>query len=124
MAFGHLLYKELLFKFEGRIPRSTFWLRYALPWIAIFYLLGVVDSKFGTFRQDNLLGALQVLFLFVTFLPSIAVCVKRLHDRDRSGWLIVLLWVPILNFWPIVEMGLIRGAKGMNIYGPDPLGGD
>ena len=72
-----------------------------------------------------------------------AVGIKRLHDRDKSGWWLAAFYLvpPLLDgvgrttglsaifglasiavsIWAIVELGFLRGATGPNQYGPDPL---
>jgi uncharacterized membrane protein YhaH (DUF805 family) len=49
--------------------------------------------------------------------PSIAVSVKRAHDRDRSGWFVLLGLVPLVNLWVVVELGFLAGTPGANTYG-------
>ena len=55
--------------------------------------------------------------------PSLAVAAKRFHDRDKSGWWILILFIPIIGFiWYLVELGFLPGTPGPNRFGPDPLG--
>ena len=75
-------------------------------------LLGFVDSKLDTLRPGDSLGAQRILLSTVTLLPTIAVGLKRLHDRDRSGWFFVLILVPLLNLWIVFEMRLLKGTVG------------
>jgi uncharacterized membrane protein YhaH (DUF805 family) len=66
-----------------------------------------------------------VLFVFgiVALWISIAVAVKRYHDRNKSGWWVFIVFVPIIGgIWYLVECGFLRGTPGPNDYGPDPLG--
>jgi uncharacterized membrane protein YhaH (DUF805 family) len=90
------------------------------------------------------LGILAAL-LFIPFLvSSLAVATKRLHDREKSAWwLLVFYLLPALldgmanlagdaslvfslaslavSIWAFVELGCLRGTTGDNQYGPDPL---
>ena len=53
---------------------------------------------------------------------SIAVAVKRYHDRNKSGWWVLIVFVPIIGgLWYLIECGFLRGTPGPNNYGPDPL---
>jgi len=55
--------------------------------------------------------------------PSLAVAAKRFHDRDKSGWWILILFIPIIGFiWYLVELGFLPGMPSPNRFGPDPLG--
>jgi uncharacterized membrane protein YhaH (DUF805 family) len=95
---------------------------------------------------DRATQILKVLGTSLFFWIYLATAIKRLHDRDRSGWWIVpFFFVPRLLFrfwdllpdanwflpldwaihalwlWGIVEMFFLRGTSGGNRFGPDPL---
>ena len=55
---------------------------------------------------------------------SFAGQVKRWHDRDKSGWFVLVNFIPFIGtIWALVELGFLRGTMGPNRFGPDPLGG-
>jgi uncharacterized membrane protein YhaH (DUF805 family) len=55
----------------------------------------------------------------------IAIDVKRYHDRDRSGWWLLLLLIPVLGpLWLFVVLGFLKGTEGENRFGADPLAAD
>ena len=93
------------FSFDGRIRRIEYFLSGIVggivTWIAM--LLGV-----GTF----IFGA-SVWF-------SLAQGVKRLHDLNKSGWLILLMFIPIVNAIFGLYMLFADGTVGPNQYGADP----
>jgi uncharacterized membrane protein YhaH (DUF805 family) len=54
--------------------------------------------------------------------PSLAIYVKRWHDRGKSGWWVLIVFVPIIGYlWLLIECGFLAGDDGPNEYGPDPL---
>ncbi len=112
---------QLLFSTRGRIPRSTFWLRFVLPVWVLTIIAVVIDFATGLIDVDAGIGVFSGLFTVLLIYPSIAVCIKRFHDRNRSGWFYLLLFVPLLNIWPTIELYFLRGTDGDNDYGPDPL---
>ncbi|KUR75422.1 DUF805 domain-containing protein [Novosphingobium sp. FSW06-99] len=66
------------------------------------------------------------LFVVVTFIPSLALQVRRLHDQNRSGWFLLLGFIPggtiisrLGNLVLLVFM-CIKGTRGPNRFGPDP----
>jgi uncharacterized membrane protein YhaH (DUF805 family) len=63
------------------------------------------------------------IFILVTFLPSLAVSVRRLHDIDRTGWWMLLSLTSIGIVVPI-WWALGMGTPGPNRFGPDPLATD
>ena len=116
---------QFLFSFKGRIPRSPYWLKWAIPLFVLGILAIILDVSFGTIELDNseepggpFLGLLIILSLY----PSIAVTAKRLHDRNRSAWFMLLGFIPLLNIWLMIECAFLEGTKGQNKYGADPLG--
>jgi len=84
MNFG-----QLLFGFSGRINRGKYWLA-----ILIFVIVGLIMGTIGFFAEEAI--AFQILNLIVsiaTFVAGIAVGIKRLHDRDKSAWWMLLFYV-------------------------------
>ena len=117
-----LVIRSLLFSFQGRISRSGYWLGH-------IYLVAVLCiSQALWVRTGAAEGAtrLLVLFPFALVCPGIvwinlAVLAKRWHDRGKSGWMSLILLVPIVGqLWSGVELGFLKGTKGWNQYGEDP----
>lgn len=106
--------------FSGRAQRSQYW------WFALFGILGsmllsLVDGMmFGFHRMDA--DPLSSLFSLAILLPSISVGVRRLHDRDKSGWWLLIGLIPLIGFLVLVFWFVQRGTVGPNRFGPDPLG--
>ena len=102
--------------FEGRINRAKFWL-YSLLLTPIWLIGLMIDlSTTGEFGGFYWMGVLICLW------PTLALNVKRCHDRDKSGWFYLVAFIPIVNLWYLVEVGFLKGAEGDNRYGPNPLG--
>ena len=66
------------------------------------------------------LGLLSGLYTLAVLLPSIAVTVRRLHDTDRTGWWILLGFIPIIGGIVLLVFYVLEGTRGPNRYGPDP----
>jgi uncharacterized membrane protein YhaH (DUF805 family) len=115
-------WKYLYTSFEGRIPRSSFWIG-ILVILGISIVLSVVDGIAGLqFGQG--VGILSTIFAIICIYPAVALYAKRWHDRNKSGWWTLIGFVPIIGaIWIIVELGCLRGTVGQNTYGADPLGG-
>jgi len=61
------------------------------------------------------------IMIFLTYC-SFAIGCKRCHDRGRSGWFQLIVLIPLVGqIWLFIELGLLKGDEGENIYGPDPL---
>jgi uncharacterized membrane protein YhaH (DUF805 family) len=106
---------HILFRFEGRLPRKAFWLYGVLgPLLAsvmLEMLLGIVGVSA---RRSEVATSLLLVW------PCVAVAVKRWHDRDKSGWWVLLNLVPVVGLvWTLIENGLRRGTPGPNRFGAE-----
>jgi uncharacterized membrane protein YhaH (DUF805 family) len=115
--------------FAGRSRRKEYWM------FALFYLLVMVvlNAIFGTnvvtrgtgsfVYGTRLVGAGSwaggVFWLF-SIVPGLAVSIRRLHDQDRSGWLLLLWLVPFLGWFALLVLMCLDGTRGANRFGPDP----
>ena len=114
-------WKDLLFSFDGRINRGKFWLGIVASWvvaIVVFGLLGII-----LFQISAVLGYIVWFVVYVGLIwIGIALSIKRWHDRDKSGWWILIGLVPLVGaIWAFIETGFLEGTPGPNQYGPDPL---
>lgn len=104
----------LLFSFNGRISRLSYW-----EFMAIFFLLTIFPLSFISSRAqaDSYDAMMTLLFLW----PSMAVQAKRWHDRNKSAWWILINLVPFIgNLWAFIENGFLPGTQGENRFGADP----
>lgn len=60
------------------------------------------------------------LFYLGSFIPGIAVTVRRFHDQDLSGWLYLLSFVPYVGGLIVFVFMCLDGTRGINRFGPDP----
>jgi uncharacterized membrane protein YhaH (DUF805 family) len=89
--------------------------------VVIYLLTVLIDIAAGTYNASEGIGVVSGLFVLLALYTSIAVAVKRCHDRDRSGWFLLVGIIPLINLWVLVELGFMRGTVGSNRYGSDPL---
>jgi uncharacterized membrane protein YhaH (DUF805 family) len=108
---------HLLFAFDGRINRAKFWVAVAVTWVAAFVVIGIVAAMNSSFGY--LIGG---VFYIGLIWVGLAISIKRWHDRDKSGWWILISFIPLIGpIWALVETGFLPGTEGPNQYGPDPL---
>jgi uncharacterized membrane protein YhaH (DUF805 family) len=109
-------FAQLYFSLNGRIGITTFWLKGALPLVAFAFILGIIDGAYFDYSPYS--GMLSILSRLFIIWPSIALTVKRWHDRDRSGWWILIGLIPVFGtIWAFIVNGFIPGTKGANRYG-------
>ncbi|MBX3327359.1 MAG: DUF805 domain-containing protein [Nitrospira sp.] len=102
---------------NGRINRGPYLLMNCAA--GLFYKAAervLNDASVSTFE-----GALWSMATVAISYLAIVVAIKRAHDRNRSGFFILLFLVPGINLWPIVELTFFRGTSGPNRFGNDPL---
>lgn len=113
--------KWALFSLKGRLRRRDYWL-YSLP------VLLMTIPVFWYTHPDNLsnnsvLNILSMLIMGFVFWSSIALNVKRLHDRNKSALWVLLTFMPLIGpVFALVELGILSGTRGANMYGQDPKG--
>ena len=107
-----------LFTTRGRIPRSVFWFCMVIIYAILFLLAGLSHAFSSTKEPSPLFGFLMLPVIAF----SIIVQIKRWHDRDKSGWWVLINFVPCIGgLWSLIECGFLRGTTGPNRFGPDPL---
>jgi len=89
--------------------------------MALYIIALLLDSAVGAYDETVGMGVASGLFALLALYPSIAVSVKRCHDRNRSGWFLLIGLIPLVNLWVLVELGFLRGTPGENRFGSDPL---
>ncbi len=96
--------------FQGRANRTQFWM-----FILFNLIAGVI--LFGIAFAVPALAFLITVYNLAVFLPSLAICVRRLHDTDRSGWWILLGLIPLVGGIIMLILYLLPGTPGANRFG-------
>ena len=105
--------------FEGRARRREYWF-FVLFYILISVVLAVVDRMLGTYVEAYGMGALGALFCLGLLIPSIAVGARRLHDTGRSGWWLLIGFIPVIGVIVLIVFFVLDSQPGTNAYGPNP----
>lgn len=109
--------------FSGRSRRMEYWMFVVLQ-IGVSIVTSIVDNILGMGGLVfGFYGPLTTLAVLALLLPGIAVGVRRLHDRDLTGWLLLLGFVPLIGGLILLVIFLLEGTKGPNKYGEDPKAG-
>ncbi|GGE90359.1 DUF805 domain-containing protein [Stappia taiwanensis] len=118
----------LFFNPIGRISREPYWLAFGLVW-ALFAIplsiwlqtldfdAGVTQVDLADFVDSNPLMPFMLLALQWV---ELALVIKRLQDRGLTGFLAILVFVPLFNILFIIALGFLPGTPGPNAYGPGP----
>ena len=130
-------------EFSGRSRRMEFW-SFGLFNLVVYAIIGGImlgtGASLSNLSQNSAdpvaaitgiffsgFGVLFALYWLATIIPTVAVTVRRLHDRDMSGWwylgVIVLSFIPLVGFLVSIAFLVIMflpGTPGPNRFGPDP----
>lgn len=115
--------------FSGRSRRKEYWMFVLFYMLVLIGLLGLffagTDVAEGTGEPamgglSSVAMGLLGLFVLGTFIPNIAVQVRRFHDQDKSGWMVLLGFVPYIGGLVLLVFMCLEGPRGPNRYGPDP----
>lgn len=98
--------------FEGRARRQEYWM-FTLFNIIVSLVIALVDYLIGT---GSILG---MIYSLAVLLPSLSVTARRLHDTGRSGWWILISFIPFIGAI-ILLVFLCQDSQGDNKYGANP----
>lgn len=100
--------------FTGRASRSEYW------WFSLFTFIvsTVLEAILGT--QSNFAISIISLWGLVTFLPSLGLTFRRLHDTNRSGWNILWALLPLVGAIILIVFFCKPSDPEANKYGPMP----
>ena len=117
--------------FNGRARRSEYWnfvlfnVLFSLAALAIDYLLGTrfdYEQTNGVSYISIHLGYINIIYGLATFIPGLAVLVRRLHDVGKSGWFIFICLIPLVGAIWLLVLLFTDSKVGVNQYGPNPKG--
>ena len=111
---------SILFSYKGRIRRGTYW--YAIAMRALVFCISIVVVLFSSKSISFIVRGPSALLFLLSFYVGFPIVVKRWHDRDKSGWWVLIDFIPIIGVcWRIVECGFLKGTQGSNRFGMDPV---
>jgi uncharacterized membrane protein YhaH (DUF805 family) len=105
--------------FNGRSRRAAYWY-FVLFNIVVGIAISVPETLLGLANPETGYGPFSGLYSLVVFLPSLAVLARRLHDIGRSGWWILIIFLPIVGFFVLLYWTVKDSEAGANAYGPNP----
>ena len=139
----------LMFKnyanFSGRSRRSEYWLASLANFLLVLIasvifgvvILGEIEEiidllefkdafnipiKFSDFGSLGIYAVVMIVYALIMFIPSLSLQVRRLHDTGKSGWLLLLSFIPTLGAIIIFVFTVLDSTPGANKYGPNPKG--
>jgi uncharacterized membrane protein YhaH (DUF805 family) len=97
--------------FSGRARRSEFWY-FNLAMMIVSIVATVIDELIGGW-------VVEIIVFLATVVPTLSVGARRLHDTDKSGWLQLIAFIPIVG-WIVLIVFFATDSGPDNKYGPNP----
>ena len=120
---------RIFFSFQGRLDRGMYRMCRSLWYLVTGLAFYAVWSCILQAGRSHQLGAaalwllVMLVLLFVGEWNTLAMQVKRWHDRDKSGFWVLITFIPVVGpIWSLVEMVFLDGTVGPNRFGPSPRG--
>ncbi len=128
--------------FSGRSRRKEYWMFALLNFIIYTVLYVIMLSAMGPSLTEammqaeagmepvqpsagmmagvGIVGMILGIYSLAVFIPSLAVMVRRFHDQDKSGWFVLLAFIPLIGGIILLVFMCLEGTRGDNRFGPDP----
>lgn len=115
---------QQIFTTEGRLNRAPY-IKYSIILLIISFFAVFATSFIAILLTGDASGILGNILAAAVSLPcyagSIMLSIRRLHDLNRTGWLALLMIIPVVNVLLSIYLVIFRGTVGYNDYGADPL---
>ena len=105
-------------QFSGRATRAEYW-RFYLVTVAVTILASILDIALSIPSVS-----LSTIYFLVSFIPTISIQIRRLHDVNKSAWYMLLNFVIIIGWIWLLVLNIKDSTPGANKYGPNPKGID
>ena len=106
-------------EFGGRARRKEYWF-FILFNILISIAFTIIDGVTGLYSIETGVGLFSGIYSLAILVPSIAVGVRRLHDTNRSGWWLLISFIPLIGAIILIVFLASDSNSEENQYGPNP----
>src|SRR5258708_26067420 len=97
--------------FSGRARRREYWFFFLFN-IIISIVLSVIDVTVGTFSATSGVGLLSGIYGLAVIIPPVAVGGRRMHDIDRTGWWLLIAFIPLIRGVVLLLFVRLPGTAG------------
>ncbi|MBK8846553.1 MAG: DUF805 domain-containing protein [Bacteroidetes bacterium] len=105
--------------FKTRARRMEYWM-FAVCQLVFLIPAMLLDSLLGTNFEPLPYGFIYMITALVFFVPGLAVFVRRMHDVGKSGWFILIAFIPLIGAIWLLVLLFTDGQPGENKWGPNP----
>ncbi|SFQ66912.1 DUF805 domain-containing protein [Hymenobacter arizonensis] len=105
--------------FTGRARRKEYWM-FVLFNMLFAFAAAIADNIIGFSIGGLGYGYIYMLYTLAMIVPGISIGVRRLHDVGKSGWFMLILFIPLIGAIWLLVLACTEGTQGDSEYGPDP----
>jgi uncharacterized membrane protein YhaH (DUF805 family) len=105
--------------FSGRARRTEYWM-FVLFNIIFAIVAVILDNVLGTAIQGIGYGLIYGLYVLGMLIPGIAVVVRRLHDVGKSGWMFLIVFIPLVGAIWLLVLLFSDSEQDNNKWGQNP----
>ncbi len=116
--------KEKYFRCDNRLNRKRFFMRHCVLWLTSLLIGAIIGFCCAAFnlpaKSCNIISLILTLPLSIS---AIMLNIRRMHDMNKSGWWLLLVFVPFINLLFVLYMFFAKGTQGSNRFGANPING-
>lgn len=111
---------------NGRNTRLKWWLIGLVQWVVFFFVYGNALMKFsandtqGAVDSIVNMGGISAVISLIASWAGMCNGIRRYHDRNKSGWWLLIGFIPFVSLWQLIELGFLAGTPGYNDYDTRP----
>lgn len=114
-------FKNKYADFSGRARRTEYWM-FILFHVLIIFLLAFLSGALSELQLGSIGAILLVIYVLASFIPALAITVRRLHDTGKSGWFYLLTLIPYIGSFILLIFTVQDSEPMQNKWGPNPKG--
>lgn len=108
---------------NGRASRAEYWY-FVLFNVLIMIGLNILMAALGKVPGlGMILWLTSTLYGLAMIVPGLTVAIRRLHDTNKSGWMLLLCLIPLIGSIIVLVFMILDSQPGANQYGPNPKEG-
>ena len=107
--------------FKGRARRKEYWMFFLIFWALCFLVTFAAIPIDVILEAEGIIwGTVMCLFVLAFIVPNYAVTVRRLHDTGRSGWWLLINFIPYIGGIWLFVLTCLDSEPGTNKWGENP----
>ena len=108
------------FDFRGRARRKEYWMFTLINTLILLALMFIEFVVLGANPETGEGIIFYPLYTLITFIPGLAVSIRRLHDTGKRGWYLFTMFVPLIGVFILIYYLAQDSERDSNRWGANP----